>query len=49
MTRDEIREKIEGLGIYFDPDHPDHISRERRRGDTHRRRQAVRTGPHGSL
>lgn len=29
MTRDEIREKIEGLGIYFDPDHPDHISREK--------------------
>lgn len=29
MTRDEIRAKIEGLGIYFDPDHPDHISREK--------------------
>lgn len=29
MTRDEIREKIEGFGIYFDVDHPDHISREK--------------------
>ena len=29
MTRDEIREKIEALGIYFDPDHPDHISRQK--------------------
>lgn len=29
MTRDEIREKIEGFGIYFDPDHPDHISRDK--------------------
>lgn len=29
MTRDEIREKIESFGLYFDPDHPDHISREK--------------------
>lgn len=29
MTRDEIREKIESFGIYFDPDHPDHISRDK--------------------
>lgn len=29
MTRQEIREKIEGFGIYFDPDHPDHISGEK--------------------
>ena len=29
MTRNEIREKIEGFGIYFDPDHPDHISRDK--------------------
>ena len=29
MTRNEIREKIEGFGIYFDADHPDHISREK--------------------
>lgn len=29
MTRQEIREKIEGFGIYFDPDHPDHISAEK--------------------
>ena len=29
MTRTEIREILGGLGIYFDPEHPDHISREK--------------------
>lgn len=29
MTREEIKEKIDAFGIYFDPDHPDHISREK--------------------
>lgn len=29
MTREEIRAVIEGFGIYFDPEHPDHISREK--------------------
>ena len=29
MTREEIREIIEDFGIYFDPNHPDHISRDK--------------------
>lgn len=29
MTREQIRGLIEGFGIYFDQDHPDHISREK--------------------
>ena len=28
MTRDEIRTEIDKLGLYYDPDHPDHISKE---------------------
>lgn len=29
MTREEIRECLDTLGLYYDPDHPDHISREK--------------------
>lgn len=29
MTREEIREELDKLGLYYDPDHPDHISREK--------------------
>ena len=29
MTREEIAIELDKLGIYYDPDHPDHISREK--------------------
>lgn len=29
MTREEIKEILDGFGLYCDPDHPDHISGEK--------------------
>lgn len=29
MTRSDIAVELDKLGIYYDPDHPDHISREK--------------------
>lgn len=29
MTRAEIAAELDKLGIYYDPDHPDHVSREK--------------------